>query len=1155
MKTLMNWRFALIILFLASSVASFAQTSPTTDCSSDHKNDSLYLHDPKFARSLFLLEAAFHQNMNMSPEDRTDDVYVLPVVVHVIHEGEPIGQGSNISDEQILSAITALNDDYRHVPGTNGFGAGPDIKIEFCLASRDPQGQPTTGINRVNGSSIPLYAEEGIESTGGAGANEEAVKALSTWPRTDYVNIWVVNEIGNNDGGSGVQGYAYFPINNPIDGIVVLHNAFGTVGNLKSYTNMNRTLTHEMGHFLGLYHTFHETNACGAESNCETQGDRVCDTPPTILNASCSAPACSGTQQVENYLDYTNQSCQDMFSEGQKTRMRTTLETQRTSLLSSLGCMPVYARDAGITAVISPAGVSCNTTYTPVVKLTNFGSQALTSCTINYNIDGVGSSTFAWTGNIASGAFANITLPQVIATSGAHEFYAWSSNPNGQNDENSSNNQSTSNFAVTSGATVELTVQVDYFGSETTWEILDDNNAQIAYGGPYANNSQGTIYSEMLCLPNGCYTLVFHDQYGDGQSFTSGNYALHGPEGEILASASGNWGSISSTPFCIDSAPVGEAPTASFTVSDNTICAGGNTSFNFTGTNNPTNFIWTFNGASNNSSTNIAPGQITYNTPGVYNVTLTVSNEFGSDSYTCTNCVTVISGPTVNINSVNPTCSGLSNGGATANVTGGYSPFSYTWNTGGTSNAISNIGAGSYSVTVTNSEGCSTQATATVNNPTPLQVSVFSTNVICNGSDDGSAVASSNGGTGTINYSWSTGSNQSFAANLGAGSYAVTATDANGCSDMETFTITEPTLLVASTIVLSPETCAGNDGSASIEVDGGAGGYTIVWGNGSESLIADGLSSGNYFVSVADANGCSLNINVNIPYDCDTPAPVTKLVQEDCGSTDVALNAVLTCESVAGAGMYQWKFSTPTGLLITEDFTLGTEYYLGNSNAFTGNTLMLVTIKAMLDGSWGPYGEVCSIQTEQTFGTTELTASDCGSTIDQWGNQITAEMVPGVLGYQWSISGGQDNFTFNTTENTLALSEDLGLINNQLYQVSVRCLIGDNQYTPWGNTCDIQIAVVLGVDEFVQNELFIYPNPNNGENITLEFGNISGNSRVSDIVIYNAAGSIVENMKQMSLSAGAQKIQYHFQHPLASGVYLVHYSINGQEREEKLIVR
>jgi hypothetical protein len=584
-------------LFNGLSLLTVAQTTPVIDCPSDRLTDSLIANDPRWARSFFYMEQKIQEANALAEEERSNELHTLPVVVHIIHNGEPVGSGTNISDAQIQSAITALNEDFRRMPGTNGFGAGVDVNIEFCLAQRDPSGNPTTGIVRVNGTSVPNYATEGITAGAGEGADELAVKSLSTWPRTSYVNIWVVTEIENNDGGSGIQGYAYFPFNNPRDGIVVLYNAFGTVGNLKSYTNMNRTLTHELGHYLGLYHTFNDTNSCSSETNCNTQGDRVCDTPPTILSSSCSSPACGGTQQVENYLDYTSQACQDMFTEGQKTRMRTTLETQRTSMLSSLGCQAVFALDAGITAIASPNGASCNNTYTPSVTLTNFGGTTLTSVNILYNVDGVGSNTFSWTGSLVAGANTTVTLPQITASLGAHTFYVWTSNPNGQTDQNTSNNQATSDFEVANGGQVSLVVTLDYFGQENTWTITNSGGAQLASGGPYPNNQPNTQHTTNLCLPAGCYTLTFFDSYGDGQGFINGNFTLYDDDDNVLATASGNWGAQSAHAFCVTAAPpAGSPPVASFNVSDATVCIGQAVSFTNTSTNTPTSYSWTFTG-------------------------------------------------------------------------------------------------------------------------------------------------------------------------------------------------------------------------------------------------------------------------------------------------------------------------------------------------------------------------------------------------------------------------------------------------------------------------------------------------------------------------------------------------------------------------------
>jgi hypothetical protein len=578
-------------LFLLMVLATIGQSQTT--CPSDALNDSLLTHDMEFSRSFFYMEHVLNQKRNTHPSERSNELYTLPVVVHIIHNGESYGTGVNITDEQVFSAIEALNEDFRRMPGTNGFGDGADVNIEFCLAARDPQGQPTNGIVRVNGSSVANYTAMGIESSGGTGAVEESVKALSTWPRTSYVNIWVVSEIENNNAGGGIQGYAYFPTNNPVDGIVVLYNAFGTVGNLKSYTNMNRTLTHELGHYLGLYHTFNSTSACGDETSCSTQGDRVCDTPPTIQAGSCSSPACGGTQQVANYMDYTSQSCQDMFTEGQKLRMRTTLETQRTSMLTSMGCMPVFQNDIGITAVLSPSGTNCSGGLQPQVTLGNFGGTTLTSATIYYNVDGVGSSTFNWTGSLASGATTTVTLGSINPAGGNHTFYAWSGQPNGTSDQNASNDQSAGSFGIISGSPAELDVVLDYYGNETSWTISDQNNVILMSGGPYVNGQQGLHNITPVCLATGCYTLTMNDVYGDGQGFTNGSFTLSSSTGAVLATGSGNWGDISVNDFCItETTPVGDAPVASFTVQDNTLCRNIQNDYTSTSTNTPTSQLY-----------------------------------------------------------------------------------------------------------------------------------------------------------------------------------------------------------------------------------------------------------------------------------------------------------------------------------------------------------------------------------------------------------------------------------------------------------------------------------------------------------------------------------------------------------------------------------
>lgn len=336
-------RLSMVICIMCNAVGLAQEVPLAHYCASDSIHARLMQEDAEYRQSIELNELRMANAVRQSVgSQRSSTILTIPIVIHIMHSGEAQGSGANISDAQVQSAIVALNEDFRKLPGSNGDGDGVDTQIEFCLASVDPNGNPTSGINRVNASVVSNYAAEGITAGQGSGASELDVKTLSRWNRNDYYNIWIVSEIEDNNGGSGIQGYAYYPSSSPsLDGAVILYNAFGTVGDLKFYTSMNRVTTHELGHAFFLYHTFYG-GSCN-ETNCSTQGDRVCDTPPTSQNSSCNSPSCSGTQQVENYLDYTNQTCQNMFTQGQKDRMRDAITQQRPSLLNSLGCSAVAA--------------------------------------------------------------------------------------------------------------------------------------------------------------------------------------------------------------------------------------------------------------------------------------------------------------------------------------------------------------------------------------------------------------------------------------------------------------------------------------------------------------------------------------------------------------------------------------------------------------------------------------------------------------------------------------------------------------------------------------------------------------------------------------------------------------------------------------------
>jgi PKD repeat protein len=319
-------------LVISTLVVSTTIGQEHNGCGFDAHQEQLFNENPGSKQ-------AFHEYMvrqstgSHSGADRAASLTV-PVVVHVLHNGG----SSNISYEQILSAIDMINADFQllnpdsvDVRNTAEAPFQPltaNMGIEFKLAKIDPEGNCTNGVERR------LTASS-------SGANDDNAKhydagGLDAWPRDDYFNIWVVSTIESQSGGTTL-GYAQFPQAFAGDadeyGIVIRHDRMGSIG---TATSGDRTLTHEIGHCFGLLHTFQ--GGCnedgifgGATNDCQQGGDYICDTPPvSAAQWSCVATqeTCLGTipandyygidvlDQFENFMSYSP--CQYMFTEGQK---------------------------------------------------------------------------------------------------------------------------------------------------------------------------------------------------------------------------------------------------------------------------------------------------------------------------------------------------------------------------------------------------------------------------------------------------------------------------------------------------------------------------------------------------------------------------------------------------------------------------------------------------------------------------------------------------------------------------------------------------------------------------------------------------------------------------------------------------------------------
>ena len=307
-------------------------------------------------------------------------MYVLPVVVHIIHDNGP----ENISDAVVIQGIQDLNDAYANV-GYYDPATGVDTRIQFCLARRDTLGNLTTGITRNQSPLTNMLMD----------VDDITVKNLNRWDPTQYINIWLVREICQTGGGCGVAGYAYFPGShgNPEDGIMMEASFFG------SSQGASGVQIHEMGHYLGLYHTFQ--GGC-TNNDCLADGDRVCDTPPDQSTAavpcgtpvnSCSTDTDSGfaTDQndlIEDYMDYGDFGCWSVFTQGQTDRMHWHIENVRYSLLESKACLDPCTSPLAASFSASATAVDAGTTV-------NFVNSSTNATTYNWTLDGAPFSTLA----------------------------------------------------------------------------------------------------------------------------------------------------------------------------------------------------------------------------------------------------------------------------------------------------------------------------------------------------------------------------------------------------------------------------------------------------------------------------------------------------------------------------------------------------------------------------------------------------------------------------------------------------------------------------------------------------------------------------------------------------------------------------------------
>jgi hypothetical protein len=457
---------------------------------------------------------------------------------------------------------------------------------------------------------------------------------------------------------------------------------------------------------------------------------------------------------------------------------------------------------------------------------------------------------------------------------------------------------------------------------------------------------------------------------------------------------------------------------------------------------------------------------------------------------------------------------------------------------------------------VTDSEGCQGSAQISIAEPEQLSVAIFKQDEQCFGMHNGSATSTAIGGEAPYTYAWSNGETSSSITGLQGGNYNLIVTDANSCMVSESIDVETADLLLASTMVLSEETCAGNDGSAMLSIEGGAPGYFISWSNGTSQSILENVAAGTYLWNATDVNGCSVSGQVIIPYSCIIEIAPSQLTEEFCNAVDVPMSQIITCVEVPLAEMYQWRFVNSAGAIVSDEYSLGTSFYTSQIPGIQAGIYYAVMIKALVNGEWGPFGATCGLTIE---GAVEeilpgLVAEDCGSIITEWGHIIHSSEVPNAINYQWHITGPNYDWTTYTTTPQLMIESAMQLELGNTYDVQMRCALGENNFTAWGPSCSITVEVVDDIEDMFASAgiVSVYPNPSNGELIFFE---IPSNTTVRNIALFGMNGQLVQRFNVELSSGNGQKQELRFIQSLPTGIYILRYEFNGILNEEKLMVQ
>jgi hypothetical protein len=454
-----------------------------------------------------------HQNSQAFSNQRNEQVILqVPVVFHIIHNGEPIGIGGNLLKSRIDRQLEILNEDFNRLNEDASEtleefqSVAASLEIEFVYAKQSPDGFETDGIVRVPGSQTNYSYQE-----------RDILSSESYWPAEDYLNIWVADLAG------GSLGWAEFPVSNLegleaasnnrlIDGVTLDYVFVGENPESPTFESKGRTATHEMGHFFGLRHIWGD-GRCSIDDFCE-------DTPQassSSIGCNLSKTTCESLDMVQNFMDYTNDACMNIFTNDQKSRVRTVIENspRRRSLTESRGleAPPIFNRDLGLTVLNSQFNGSCSGNFTPQTIIKNQGLFTVYEYSVQLFVDGILEEELEFSDSLQSGAEKTVYFSLLnFEDIGEYSIFYRVNLDDNFADERLENNEKIEYYQKLAEANLPYEKKFDNnltpwfirnLDGEETWQIFD-----YGLGVPFFDNRQNFGQREEIISPIFDFTTI-----------------------------------------------------------------------------------------------------------------------------------------------------------------------------------------------------------------------------------------------------------------------------------------------------------------------------------------------------------------------------------------------------------------------------------------------------------------------------------------------------------------------------------------------------------------------------------------------------------------------------------------------------------------------